>query len=238
MELYKTRVGSHYYGINIDSSDIDTWIVDSDVKERQSIINGKDHTYRISPGEAIAQFSGFIPIPFFVSALFPKNPNGEVAQFLIENNEEIIEANKKFLFEQVKTFSQKYPLNQKLSINVINSYPKKVAYRLLTLNMFIKYANSNNFSESIILTEEEKKLFKEIRLNQIPHQQILDMNEDLYYKLLKNKQFFYNENLDYLRNNVKTLEQIMGVSHEDFIKQISSLDKYYKEIMPDVKKLY
>lgn len=31
MELYKTQVGSHYYGINIDNSDFDTLIIDDSV---------------------------------------------------------------------------------------------------------------------------------------------------------------------------------------------------------------
>ena len=234
MELYKTQVGSRYYGIDIDSSDFDTWIIDDSVSSFQSIMNGKDHTYRIMPGEAIAQFCGFISIPQCLSALFPKNPTGDIGEFLNKNNEKIIEANKAYLYNLVKNFSQTYPIKQPLNTYIIKQYPKKVAYRLMFLNIFINYTKTNNFSDSLVLSEEEKVFFKEIRLSKIDPKKILETNNYLYSELLSNKDFFDYEDINYLKENVQFLEELMKISHTDFIQQS---DRILKKV-PELKKLY
>lgn len=234
MELYKTQVGSRYYGINIDSSDFDTWIIDDSVSSFQSIMNGKDHIYRIMPGEAIAQFCGFISIPQCLAALFPKNPTGNIGEFLNKNNEKIIEANKAYLYNLVKNFSQTYPIKQSLNTYIIRQHPKKVAYRLMFLNIFINYTKTNNFSDSLVLSEEEKIFFKEIRLSKIDPKKILETNNYLYSELLSNKDFFDYEDINYLKENVQFLEEMMKISHADFIQQS---DRILKKV-PELKKLY
>ena len=86
------------------------------------------------------------------------------------------------------------------------------------LNIFINYTKTNNFSDSLVLSEEEKIFFKEIRLSKIDPKWILEINNYLYSQLLSNKDFFDHEDINYLKENVQLLEEMMKISHTDFIQ--------------------
>ena len=86
------------------------------------------------------------------------------------------------------------------------------------LNIFINYTKTNNFSDSLVLSEEEKIFFKEIRLSKIDPKKILETNNYLYSELLSNKDFFDHEDINYLKENVQFLEEMMKISHADFIQ--------------------
>ena len=102
------------------------------------------------------------------------------------------------------------------------------------LSIFINYAKTNNFSDSLALSEEEKIFFKEIRLSKIDPKKILETNNCLYSELLSNKDFFDYEDINYLKENVQFLEEMMKISHTDFIQQSNSV---FKKV-PELKKLY
>ena len=218
MELYKTTGGSKFFGIDVPDSDFDTLICDSNVLVKHSIYDEqtKNHTYRLSIAETIAQLNGFMPVPQWVSFLKPDNDlsNSLLEQYLNENNELIIAANRKSLFGVLLRYlGDEIPSNSSFV-----HFPKKNAYRLMFLEGFAKYANGEKFFNSITQSGTEQEFFRNIRLGKISYSEYVEHWHNARTQLNKNAHFFNHFDLEFLRKNTAILEEILGYDHESFVQ--------------------
>ena len=216
MELYRTQGGSHFYGINVPGSDVDTLICDTNVLTKQSIYDEKtkDHVYRIPITETIVQLNAFMPIPQWASFLAPDRGSvGPIDLYLQENNEKIISANRKFLFGTLQRYVGELPTETSFI-----HFPKKSAYRLMFLEGFARYSESEKFFESIVPSDEDKLFFQKIRQSLGNYEIFANRWKKSQERLSANSQFFNNFDLAFLRENTKQLQQILGCSHSDFIQ--------------------
>ena len=216
MELYKTQGGSRFYGIDVPGSDNDILICDSSVKGKQSIYDEKSkiHIYRIPISETIAQLNGFVSVPQWIAFLSPFNNEAPSATdfYLMENNEKIISANRKFLFGTLQRYCGDLPGEMSFF-----HFPKKSAYKLMLLEGFGRYVDSDKFFESIIPMDPE--FFQNIRQGQADYQTFKERWQNTQQKLSSNYSFFSHSDPSFLRENTKCLEEILGCSHEEFVQE-------------------
>lgn len=193
MITLQASVGSASYGLKIEGSDTDVYIIGSG---SYMIPDGyKPHIIKDDAETCVSKvFLERQEHPFFLQILFPHEflLDTAASQYILETREKLIQANLKKVYNAYLNMGKGF-----LSMSDILYYavPKRIAYGNMFLDTIYKYAQGCSFEEAYYPNEDFRQWLLKVRRKEIPLEEILLINNERI-KLAESVKNFYDKEND------------------------------------------